>query len=60
MNSARIPGPAEYTRVEASKQGPSFGYKREPKATMSPGPGEYNTIDAEGVRRPQTSQTRFG
>ena len=61
MNSARIPGPAEYTRVEPeSKQGPSFGYKREPKTMMSPGPGEYNTNDAEGIRRPQSSNTKFG
>ena len=52
MQSARIPGPAEYTQVESSKnKGSSFGVKREPKTFMSPGPGSYSTIN-EDVRRP--------
>ena len=27
---------------------------------MSPGPGQYNTVEAESVRRPQSSKVNFG
>ena len=39
MNSARIPGPAEYTRVEKKKGGQTFGVKREQPRDNNPGPG---------------------
>jgi len=52
--SSRVPGPAEYTRVESTKKdaGPSFGGKRREQLNLNPGPGQYDTLAGEGLRRP--------
>ena len=57
--NARIPGPAEYIRVENNKnKGPSFGAKRDAKMPMTPGPGTYDTIEASNRKRPQTGKAQ--
>lgn len=57
--SARVPGPAEYSKIETNyNKGPSFGAKHQPKTPMTPGPGAYEYIDIK-AKRPATGKASF-
>lgn len=51
--SARGPGPGQYTHIEAVKKdtGHTIGVKRVKRTNICPGPGAYNVEIAEEARR---------
>lgn len=50
------PGPGTFSQTPTKpKNVATFGVKRSEKQLITPGPGSYNTIDADVTRRPATS-----